>query len=163
MLNSSNLQVNKYLCQPLQPPPGAPRPGTKPNAALNPATDLYFYPQGGKTQWSFCLHNNADDPAYIDSSVYSVAPGGVPQGDTNDGLDPLGLLVIEGYGSMFESTTATIASATAHVAVTITQPKLNGGSGYDSYAQEGPGAAHTGSSNANETGVVVGSGGTTIQ
>jgi hypothetical protein len=160
LLTSTNPAVNKYLCfQPLPTP--AARPGIGPKT-VNPAIDLYSYPQGGKTQWNFCLHNNADDPAYIDSSVYSVAPGGVPQGDTNDGLDPLRLLVIEGYGSMFESNTATIPSAIAHVAVTITQPQLNGGGGFDSYAQVGAGAAHTGSSNANETGVAVGVGGTTF-
>jgi len=99
---------------------------------------------GADVQWSYCIHNNADDPGYL-------APIGVPNGNVDDSRDVQHLLVIEGYGWAPNG-------ASARISVTVGTPTLNSNGGVGSYAQEGAGGVHTGEGGANEAGISVGSG-----
>ncbi|HWE31236.1 MAG TPA: pilus assembly PilX N-terminal domain-containing protein [Polyangia bacterium] len=83
---------------------------------LQPSARMAWRPLDGSVRWSFCIHNNSDDLAYLD-------PGGsVPAGcigksaDACDERDPLHVITIEAWGAS--------ASAQAHVAVDVAGPAL---------------------------------------
>ncbi|MEO6953301.1 MAG: hypothetical protein ABI321_15990 [Polyangia bacterium] len=98
---------------------------------------------GQDVKWSYCIHNNAEDPGYL-----APATAGVFTGDTDDSRDPQHLLTIEGYGWAPNN-------AYVHLSVNVGVPTLNTTGGTQSYAQEGSGAAHTGASGTADTGVAV--------
>jgi hypothetical protein len=103
--------------------------------------------------WVFCIHNNAEDPGYLDPTHNTTS--GTPNGTCSDSRDPDSLIVIEGYGTGPNS-------ALAHISAIIGAPSVNTNLGSDSYAQEGGGAAHSGASNSNEKGISIGSGSTSF-
>lgn len=136
--------------------PGA-APGRTPKA-VHPTQIFYTLPdksgnasptgQGLDVTWNFCIHNNADDPGYLD-------PLGLPDGNTNDARDPQHLIVIEAFG-------AAPNGAQVQLSVTVGQPTLNTTGGTSSYAQEGAGGVHTGEGGSSEAGIVV-TGGTPVK
>jgi Tfp pilus assembly protein PilX len=135
-----------YLCAPVT---GGATPGTTPKTA-NVATDLQMAPDGSVlSRWQFCVHNNADDPAYLDVSHNS--PAGAPRGDVDDSRDPKHQLTVEafGYGPN---------QAAVHLRVTVQAPTLSTTSSSNAYAQEGGGAQHLGAVASAENGVSVGTG-----
>ena len=68
------------------------------------------------TRWTYCIHNNADDLAYVDPGG-SAPPGCVGKSaDACDERDPSHVLTIEAWGAY--------AGAQAHVAVDVASPSL---------------------------------------
>lgn len=116
LLTSADPTVQARLCQPLPQYPNSTAPGTLPKAApanLPSPMPGWLLPAGAPTfpvTWQYCLHNNADDPNYLDPN-----PAGTPTGDVSDARDRLTLLVIEAYGTGPNG-------ATTHLAVTIAGP-----------------------------------------
>ena len=155
LLTSSSTTITNMLCANAAGNT-ATAPGTAVKTATNPWNNLFVDGSGAQivgappAQWRFCIHNNADDPHYLDTA--GNAPANIANGEINDQRDPQHLLVIEGYGTGPNG-------AAAHVTVTVGTPTLNAttGSG-DSYAQEGGGAAHSGSAGASESGTTLTSG-----
>jgi hypothetical protein len=58
-----------------------------------------FVVGGGNVRWRFCIHNNADDVAYLDPG--GAVPAGCvgKTGDVCDERDPLHLVTIEAWGA----------------------------------------------------------------
>jgi len=70
-------------------------------------------------QWAWCVHNDAEDINYIDSTKDT---GGVT-GDNNDANDNYHQIVIEGYGQIVPTgVTSPVPLAKAHVTVYIGPP-----------------------------------------
>jgi hypothetical protein len=131
----------------------AAAPTPTPRSA-NPATSLMLDSAGNPiTTWQYCIHNNADDPGYLDPA--NNTPAGTYNGEVSDSRDQQHYLVIEGYGVMLAGGSAI---ANSHLTVTIGIPTTSGSLGNDTYAQEGGGAAHGGATGAGEVGITVGSG-----
>ncbi len=148
LLQSPDPAVQATLCQTTV---GAAQPGTAVNAAFVPVpASLYTIADrsgtpisGQNITWSYCVHNNAEDPGYL-----APATAGVFTGNTDDSRDPQHLIVIEGYGRAPNN-------AQVHLSVHVGVPTLNTTGGVQSYAQEGSGAAHTGQGGASEAGITV--------
>jgi hypothetical protein len=81
-----------------------------------------FVVGNGNVRWRFCIHNNADDVAYLDPG--GAAPAGcVGKGaDVCDERDPLHLITIEAWGA-FPVDPATgqpaVGAAQSHLAVNV--------------------------------------------
>ncbi len=82
----------------------------------NASARMAWQPLDANGRWTFCIHNNGDDPAYVDPGGASP-PGCVGQsGDVCDARDPLHVVTIEAWGVW--------AGAQAHVAVDVASPTL---------------------------------------
>jgi hypothetical protein len=158
MLTAPFAFIQIILCDPNSVPAGIPvgaQPGTVPLAANTPQTLFQVTDSTGTpipnqlVQWQYCVHNNADDPAYL------VLPG-PPTGNVNDMLDnQQHFITIEAYGTAPNN-------ASAHLTITVGVPSLNTTGGTSSYAQEGAGSTHTGAGGSAESGIAVGTGVTTF-
>lgn len=104
---------NAYLCASV----GGASPGIAPGSSNVKAT--YFTLSTGDTvQWQFCVHNNADDPGYLDPT--NNTPANVANGDTSDTRDGSHYVVIEGYGFAPNNAQARIAVEVAAPSTTTT-------------------------------------------
>jgi hypothetical protein len=79
------------------------QPGERPQTAPRGFHPRFVTSGGDEIRWSFCVHNDAADPAYLSHS-----------GDRDDSRDPLHRLVIEGYGFYGNP-----PKSTAHLALTV--------------------------------------------
>jgi len=130
---------------------GGTKPGVLPKST-NPRQGLQVLPADSTqyvSQYVWCIHNNAEDPAYL------APTGGTPNGDTSDSQDTKHILVIESYGFGPNS-------AATHLTVAMGAPTLVTRLGSNAYAQEGANAAHSGSVGQSEQGVTVGGGSTSF-
>ena len=159
LLTSSSTAITDVLCANAAGNT-ATAPGTTVKTATNPWNNLFVDASGiqivgaAAAQWRFCIHNNADDPHYLDT--VGNTPPNVANGEINDQRDPQHLLAIEGYGTGPNG-------AAAHVTVLVGTPTLSAPTGGgDSYAQEGGGATHSGSAGTSESGTTVTSGSVTF-
>jgi hypothetical protein len=153
----TDASVQQYLCgsptaTSSTPDCSATSPSVQPLLAAGNPYSAFAAPLAN-VSWVFCIHNNAEDPGYLDP-IHNSTPG-TPNGTCSDSRDPDSLIVIEAYGTGPNG-------ALAHLSVTIGAPAVNGNLGSDSYAQEGGGATHTGASNTNEKGISIGSGSTSF-
>jgi len=77
----------------------------------NASARMAWQPLDANTRWTFCIHNNAGDVAYLDPGG-TTPPGCVGKsGDVCDERDPAHLVTIEAWGAA--------ATAQAHVAVDV--------------------------------------------
>jgi type II secretory pathway pseudopilin PulG len=108
--------TDPHLCGPRPLFPNSPTPVTTPDSTLNPPQPMpTWQPPSGMTsnpvKWQYCIHNNADDPSYLDPAPV----GSPPLGDNTDSRDKLNLIVIEAYGTSYNG-------AQTHLAVTVGTP-----------------------------------------
>lgn len=156
LLTTTDPTLLAALCDPVVGVPLAgATPGLMPKAAhpislFYTLTDKSGNPapqgQGQDVSWNFCIHNNADDPGYLNPTVV-----GVYTGNTDDSRDSQHLIVIEAYGYAPNG-------AFVQLSVTTGNPSMNATGGTGSYAQEAAGSQHTGESGAGEAGITVTSG-----
>jgi Tfp pilus assembly protein PilX len=137
LLSSASVQ----LCTPLD----GKSPGTVPQAN-NTKQKLFSIvlpdgTTGDPIQYQFCIHNNADDPAYFATT---------PNGDTTDSDVPH-YIVVEGYGYFGANPPY---KATAHVTLVVGKPSQLTPNSTD-YAQIGGGPQHTGNAGASEAGITI--------
>jgi hypothetical protein len=119
----------------------------------------------GTAQWRYCIHNNADDPAFLDpngnavldSSGNAVCPA-MPltdgTGNTCDYRDFNSYITVEGWGAypVDGSGTPVPGAAFAHLSVNLGKPGGQMNLGADCYSQEGGCGSHTGNAGALENG-----------
>jgi type II secretory pathway pseudopilin PulG len=124
------------ICAPAVGPPPGSTPGTQPQVANVPVVYLKDAANNPITWYRFCVHNNVDDPNYINLSG---------NGDT---VDSDGKVTIESYGTGPNNTLARVA---ATVAVSTAQV------GVSDYSQQGGGGTKQGrgDTTAINTGTVV--------
>ncbi len=118
-----------------------------------PATGTNVFAIGtNSVQWAWCVHNDAEDINYIDSTKDT---GGVT-GDNNDANDAYHQIVIEGYGQIVPTgVTNPVPLAKAHVTVYIGPPG-NAPTVADScYQQPGGCGTKTGNGGASEQNITV--------
>jgi hypothetical protein len=131
--------VPPELCQPAPAPLTGRVPGTLPRM-----DKLTLFTTSGKDpiQYQYCIHNNAEDPAYF---------GAIPDGDTDDTQD-IGrhLIVIEGYGFYGSGPPY---KATAHVTATVGTPVTQPVTPSNCYSEEGGCGQHSGNGGGTEAGV----------
>jgi Tfp pilus assembly protein PilX len=164
LLTSTTLAIQNILCDPTTVPAGVAvgaQPGTvplgDPVTGVNRFTTLFTVADSTGTpipaltvQWRYCVHNNADDPAYLNPSYWP------PTGNVSDTYDSnQHFITIEAYATAPNN-------ASAHLTVTVGVPSLSTASGGGSYAQEGGGSTHTGAGGASEAGITVSTGVTTF-
>jgi Tfp pilus assembly protein PilX len=114
----------------------------------------YYTTASGNVSWNYCIHNNADDPAYFAPGNPGLCTPVLPSGTTGDTYDTCDLqhrIIVEAYGTAPNN-------ARSRLTVTIGTPALNVNLGASSYAQEANGSEHVGNGGAAEQGVAVGSG-----
>jgi Tfp pilus assembly protein PilX len=137
-LTGPTAAVQRQLCQSV----GGARPGTDPKPE-NVWAPFQLAPDGTTlSEWRFCVHNNAEDPEYLNPQV-----AGSPTGDLNDRRDPHHLITIEAWG---RGPQASGNGAIVRLTVTIGGATLNMRLATNSYAQEGVNAAHSGWVGGNE-------------
>lgn len=110
----------------------------------------------GNVMWRFCIHNNSDDLAYIDSANNGGTACNGLTGDTCDARDVLNYITIEAWGAFPvdpASNTVATGAAQAHLAVNVgpPQPRTLTPIGNCSYAVEGGCGAHDGNGGAIDT------------
>jgi Tfp pilus assembly protein PilX len=131
------------------------------------------YNLGGlHAMWKFCIHNNSDDPAYLDSA-HNADPGsncstaGVQPiaGDSCDGRDPLHYLTVDAWGA-FPVDPVSLqplpGASMTHLAVNIgtPAPRIVTGVGNCSYHVEGGCGSHVSNGGAVDTTTVLTGNGT---
>lgn len=150
-LLSSTVPANvARLCQPV----GGAQPGISPKGAF----PIYYTTASGNVSWNYCIHNNADDPAYYAPSNPTLCTPALPAGTTGDTYDSCDLqhrIIVEAYGIAPNN-------SRSRLTITIGTPALNVNLGASSYAQEANGSEHVGNGGAAEQGIAVGSGITTF-
>jgi Tfp pilus assembly protein PilX len=151
-------------------PPTAP--GIVP-AATNPWNDFRDAQQNtlfvngavsgaAKVQWRYCVHNDAEDLAYLDTAANSAGQ----TGDNSDARDAQHQLVIEGYGQVIPVGPANpTALAAARVWVIIQGPSGAPVTPANCYTQEGGCGSHGDNGGVQEQniGVIANSGPTSVR
>lgn len=131
------------------------------NGATGP-TDVFTLGPGN-VMWTYCIHNNADDVAYLDTAGNAGAPCNGATGDNCDARDALHLLTIDAWGYFPVDATKNPpqplpGAAVSHIAVNIPPPipKPAVPIGNCSYGVEGGCGAHSGNSGADNGNVTTG-------
>ena len=130
------------------PTPISPRMGWQNYNTVGGTADP-FAMMSGNVMWRYCIHNNSDDIAYLDSAGNAAAPCSGAVGDNCDGRDPLHLVTVEAWGAFpVDPATGTPlpGAALKHLAVNIGPPTARTplALGNCGYSQEGGCGSHTG-------------------
>jgi hypothetical protein len=122
----------------------------------------------GHVMWRFCIHNNADDIAYLDTAGDTGAPCNGATGDTCDAREgapgaALHTITVDAWGAFpvdptTNPPTPLPGAAVAHVAVNLSPPvpKNTTPVGNCGYGVEGGCGAHAGNSGADNGNVSTG-------
>lgn len=102
----------------------------------------------GNVMWRYCIHNNADDLAYLDTAGNVGAPCNGANGDTCDARDALHLVTVDAWGvfPVDANGVPLPGAALSHVAANIAPPLPNQllAVGNCSYGVEGGCGDHSG-------------------
>jgi hypothetical protein len=124
--------------------------GTTATTMLQPFTVAGTASGGAKVQWRWCVHNDPDDPAYLNGATWSVS------GNTDDSHDPSGFIVIEGYGQVIPiGPTTPVPVSSGHVWVTVGKPVGSNSTPQNCYSQEGGCGSHSSNGGALEQNITV--------